>query len=233
MVSRGTTPRDTDEDLPNQPLRRVLSAAVHPDIERVLLAFDHHLSAHQEEQLDRYMAWLRREAILAGGLGPDEARHLENRHIADSLLYLPPSVTGSSLLDLGSGVGLPGLVLAIAHPALAVTLIDRSGRRVDLMKRAVRVTGVSNAVAIRADLGRDPIDPADLVTMRAVFPPDVAIGLAAAHALRHAVIGLSRRRPPADFDALAKLAHAAGFEARLHESEILEPPSWLLIMTRV
>ena len=51
------------------------------------------------------------------------------------------SATGTRLVDLGSGGGLPGLVLADAYPERAITLVDRREKRTDFLRRAVRRLG--------------------------------------------------------------------------------------------
>ncbi len=204
---------------------------VHPDVAAVLRAFDLPWSADQSVQLDRLVDWLKSEARSAGGIGPGEPEILENRHIADSLLYLPPDLEADEVLDIGSGIGLPGLVLAIAHPSVGFTLVDRSGRRADLMKRAVRITGVDNVIVEQRDVRRDAPPAADLVTMRAVFPPDLAAEFVAGLSARAAVIGLSRTgEPPGLADRIA--ATHLDFDVEVRKSEILDPPSWLLIMAR-
>jgi 16S rRNA (guanine527-N7)-methyltransferase len=110
------------------------------------------LSVEGVRKLERLADWLRVEAIPAGGLGPSEASVVESRHIADSLLFAaaweqPPE----ECWDLGSGVGLPGLVLAIAWPTTRVVLIDRSAKRCDLARRAARVLELNIEVRL-ADL---------------------------------------------------------------------------------
>jgi 16S rRNA (guanine527-N7)-methyltransferase len=113
------------------------------------------LTEHQEGALLRFADWLIGEAIPAGGLGPAEAARVGTRHLADSLLFAvgwrdrPHPV---SLVDLGSGVGLPGIPLAVAFPATSVVLLDRSGRRTELARRAVRVVGLDNVVVVRDDI---------------------------------------------------------------------------------
>lgn len=98
-------------------------------------------------QLERLAEWLRQEAIPSGGLGPQEGRQIEDRHLADSVLYAaawahPPG----ECWDLGAGVGLPGLVLAVVWPETKMVLIDRSAKRCDLARRAARVTEVEAEV---------------------------------------------------------------------------------------
>lgn len=88
--------------------------------------------------------WLVAEAIPQGGLGPNEATDVVNRHILGSAAFSlgfpkPPSVCW----DLGTGVGLPGLVLAVLWPTTRMVLIDRSQMRCDLARRASRIIDVA------------------------------------------------------------------------------------------
>ena len=107
--------------------------------------------------------------MIAGGVGPAEFDRIEDRHLADSIIFAgawasPPS----HCWDLGSGVGLPGLVLAILWPESRIRLIDRSSKRIDLARRAARVIGVN------VDTDVAPIEvlggAAEAVVSRAAIP---------------------------------------------------------------
>ena len=122
-------------------------------------------------RLDRYRDWLQDEAIPAGGLGPGESGRIDARHIADSLLFaglIDPGV--SEVWDFGTGVGLPGIPLAILRPEVGFTLVDRSHRRVHLARRAVRVLDLENAQVLQGEISDIPMGVPALVS-RAVLPP--------------------------------------------------------------
>ena len=76
------------------------------------------------------------------------------RHLLDSLSILPLlndpalSLPGPRLLDVGAGAGLPGLVLAIANPALQVTTLDSNGKKTRFMRHAVRALKLANVEVI-------------------------------------------------------------------------------------
>ena len=126
------------------------------------------------EQLDRFRAFLEDEALPAGGIGPSERDRLTGRHIHDSLGFSvawhaePPP---ARVVDIGSGVGLPGIPLAILWPATTVTLVERSGRRARLLRRVARILGLSSVEVVERDVAAlGPVTGAGIV-MRAVFPP--------------------------------------------------------------
>jgi len=103
------------------------------------------------ELLTRFHGWLATEALEAGGIGPDESKRLWRRHIADSLTFLP-SLTGMrSIVDVGSGVGLPGIPLAIVLSDVEITLLDRSERRCRLARRAIRILQLDNVAVLQGD----------------------------------------------------------------------------------
>lgn len=142
--------------------------------QRAALWSGHNLDDRSFQLLDRYLLWLEEEALPAGGLGSGEKDRIPRRHIADSLLFaliLEPDT--AEVWDLGSGVGLPGIPLAILRPDVSFVLLDRSGKRVDLIHRAVRILELAN---VRVEHG----EMADLevklpvIVSRATSPPEKA-----------------------------------------------------------
>lgn len=217
--------------MPNDPIgwpgRGYDVVTLHSDLRNTLAFLGIVPTSKQRRQFDEYATWLVSEAAQAGGIGPNEGAIIENRHIADSLLYLPPEVEGSTLLDVGSGAGLPGLVLAIAHPHLAVTVLDRSGRRAGLLKRATRVVGLDNVSVRQADI-KDVESRFDIVTVRAVFPTGRAVREIERLSPNYGVVGLSRvAETSVEYD------EPTGYAVVERKFEVLEPASWMLIMTRV
>jgi 16S rRNA (guanine527-N7)-methyltransferase len=107
---------------------------------------------------------------------------LLSRHVPESvaLAGLLPSSPGR-LLDIGSGGGLPGIVIAVVRPDLEVHLLEATSKKVDFLREAVAALGLSVEVhAGRAeDLARGPLAGSfDIVTARAVAPLDRLVPLA-------------------------------------------------------
>ena len=103
-----------------------------------------------------------------GLLGPLELPRLWSRHIVNCAL-VAPLLTAGRVGDVGSGAGLPGLVLAIARPDAQLVLIEPMERRVDWLLDETARLGLSNVSVVRsraedAKLGK----PLDQVTARAV-----------------------------------------------------------------
>ena len=102
---------------------------------------------------------------------PDDA---QIRLLADSLdlLRLIPE-NARTLVDIGSGGGVPGLPLAIARPDLRVTLVDATAKKVRFLDETVSAIGLDRVAAVQGraeELGRDPghRDRYDVATARAV-----------------------------------------------------------------
>lgn len=131
----------------------------------------HPLTPDQDALLHQFHDWLLTEALAAGGIGPRETDRIQDRHIADSLIYAKFFAVPPILWDLGSGVGLPGIPLAIMFPETEHVLIDRSGRRVNLMKRAIRVLGLDNVTVRQEEIARLQ-GPVPVVVSRASLPPE-------------------------------------------------------------
>jgi 16S rRNA (guanine527-N7)-methyltransferase len=140
-------------------------------------------------------------------------------HVADSLvaLELPVVRDASSIADLGSGAGFPGLPLAIALPTARVSLVEGNGRKCAFMAAAVAACGAHNAtpVHVRAEAWPDGIGSFDLVTARALAPLSVVAEYAAPLlAPGGALVAWRGRRDPDDEAAGARAAAELRLEAR-------------------
>ena len=131
------------------------------------------VSRETEERLDRFvevlLLWQRRLNLIA----PSTLREIWTRHIADSLQLLPLAPEARTWVDLGSGGGFPGVVLACALSCdTRVHLVESNGKKTAFLREAVRVTGAPAEVhAIRAEkFGKSCAEPVDVVTARALAP---------------------------------------------------------------
>jgi len=122
----------------------------------------------------RYAELLATDGVVRGLIGPREAPRLWDRHLLNCAALGEVVPHGSTVADVGSGAGLPGLVLAIARPDLRVTLIEPLLRRTRFLEEAVALLGLQEQVEVvrgRAEeLSGDRTF--DAVTARAVAPLD-------------------------------------------------------------
>lgn len=94
------------------------------------------------------------------------------RHILDSLAVVP-FLTRGSLLDVGSGAGLPGVPIAIASPGLDVTLLDSNAKKLRFVRQAVAELGLDNVQVVQARMQEyQPGRSFDMVISRAVASLD-------------------------------------------------------------
>ncbi len=104
-------------------------------------------------------------------------------HVADALvaLALDPVRSARSIADLGSGAGLPGLVLAAARPDAQIALVESNRRKCEFLERAVERMGLANVEVVceRAESWSQGPGTRDLVTARAVAPLSVLVEYAA------------------------------------------------------
>ena len=112
-----------------------------------------------------------------GLLGPREVPRLWERHILNCAVVTDLIPEGAAVADIGSGAGLPGLVIAIRRPDLQVTLVEPLLRRTTFLLEAVSDLGLRN-VAVRRARAEELTVPArfDVVTSRAVAPLDKLLG---------------------------------------------------------
>ena len=131
---------------------------------------------------ERYARLLAGPAVSRGLIGPREVPRLWERHLLNSAAVAELVPHPCSLVDLGSGAGLPGIVLALLLPDVAVTLLEPMLRRVTFLEECVHALGLQNA-QVRRGRAEELAGQlsADVVTARAVAPLDrlapLALGL--------------------------------------------------------
>jgi len=125
----------------------------------------------------RYVASLAAEGVLRGLIGPRETSRLWSRHVLNSAVVAPLLPAGGSIVDIGSGAGLPGVPLAIARPDCTLILVEPLLRRTVYLAEIVAALGLSNVRVLRGraedvvgSLGDGAQVGADVVTSRAVAP---------------------------------------------------------------
>ena len=117
-------------------------------------------------EIAAYAQFLATAGIERGLIGPREGERIWERHIFNCLPVTQLIPQGASLFDIGSGAGLPGIVIALARPDLTVTLIEPLERRVAFLNEAVEGLNIE-VIRGRA---QDVKKSADFVTARAVAP---------------------------------------------------------------
>ena len=122
----------------------------------------------RQTETARYAEILGSWGIERGLIGPKEGDRIWDRHIANCLPITTLIPEGVRLIDIGSGAGLPGIVIALARPDLKVTLLEPLQRRIDFLQEVVSELG------IEVDIKRGRSDgfkgSFDVVTARAVAP---------------------------------------------------------------
>ncbi|MBP1240311.1 16S rRNA (guanine527-N7)-methyltransferase [Frigoribacterium sp. PvP120] len=120
------------------------------------------------EVVRRYTADLAQYGEELGLIGPLELPRLWTRHVVNSGL-VAPLLTAGRVGDVGSGAGLPGLVLAAARPDATLVLIEPMERRVDWLIAEAERMGLTNVEVVRARAEEVELDGwLDQVTARAV-----------------------------------------------------------------
>src|SRR5581483_1625637 len=128
---------------------------------------------------ERYAALLAGPAVEQGLIGPRETARLWDRHLLNCAAVAELIPNGGLVIDLGSGAGLPGIVLAMLLPEAEVVLLEPLARRASFLDESVRQLGLGNARVCRGRAEDQAGQLAgDVVTARAVAPLDRLAGLA-------------------------------------------------------
>ena len=189
---------------------------------------------------ETYAHLLMTDGVVRGLIGPREAPRIWDRHLINCGVMSEMIPIGASVVDVGSGAGLPGIVLAVARPDLTITLVEPLARRTAFLSEAVTALGLDATVTVvrgRAeDLAGGPPVAADVVTARAVAPLDRLAGwclpLAAVGGRLLALKGSSAVDEVAEHRAaIARLGGAEPVIA-VCGADVIDPPTTVVEIVR-
>ena len=147
---------------------------------RLLLENGYPLTDHQLEQFSRYCELLREWNGKFNLTAITDPRQIYIRHFLDCLLLTEYELKGT-LCDIGSGAGFPGVVLKIACPELAVTLLEPNNKKVRFLNELtsqLALEGIT-ALPVRAEeYAHEHFQQADYAVSRAVAPLNILVELA-------------------------------------------------------
>ncbi|WP_433307915.1 16S rRNA (guanine(527)-N(7))-methyltransferase RsmG [Actinoplanes sp. CA-030573] len=127
-----------------------------------------------------YARLLVTDGVVRGLIGPREAPRIWERHLVNCAVMTEIIPIGASVVDVGSGAGLPGIVLAVARPDLTISLVEPLARRTAFLSEAVTALGLESTVTVVRGRAEDVVDGppagADVVTARAVAALDRLAG---------------------------------------------------------
>lgn len=153
------------------------------------------------------------------------------RHIADSAQLLPyvPRETSAPWLDLGTGAGFPGLVIAALRPDCEVVMVESRGRRIEWLERACTALGLSNAQVSGVRVEALPQRKFHAISARAFAPLPKLLELSAGFSTSETVWLLPKGR-----SALQELSELQGWNHLFHvEQSLTDPDSGVIVGTLV
>jgi len=131
------------------------------------------LRTNPASQLEAYLGLLARWNAAYNLTGLRDPAQMRSHHLADCLAVVEPlrrrlgEGAAARILDVGSGGGLPGVVLAIVEPAWDVTCVDAVGKKAAFVRQVASELGVVNLHAEHARIEAMKADPFDVITSRA------------------------------------------------------------------
>ena len=120
------------------------------------------------DKTDRYAQILKSWGIERGLIGPKEGDRIWERHIANCIPVTTLIPEGVKVVDIGSGAGLPGIVIALARPDLELTLIEPLQRRVDFLNEVIALLDLP--ITVIRGKSESVKKSFEIVTARAVAP---------------------------------------------------------------
>ena len=184
---------------------------------------------------ERYAVLLGTAGLERGLIGPGEVPRIWERHILNCAVVHPAMPNSCSIADVGSGAGLPGVVLAIARPDLSVTLVEPMRRRHDFLVEVIADLGLPNVSVRRAraeTLAGEVM--VDVVTARAVAPLERlarwSLPLLTAGGRLVALKGRAVADELAEATPALRDMGAVSWQIAEYGSSIVEPPTRVVII---
>lgn len=125
---------------------------VYPDIPKALMTIDIKINEQQLKQLEAYLDLIRQWNQKINLTAITEPKQMVSLHVVDSAVILP-YIQGETLLDIGTGAGLPGVVLAILMPNIQVHLMDKNNKKCRFLVEVKSRLGLNNVQVTHAVAG--------------------------------------------------------------------------------
>jgi 16S rRNA (guanine527-N7)-methyltransferase len=193
------------------------------------------VSHETEMRLDLYVDLLRQWQAKTNLVAPSTLPNLWTRHVADSLQLLSLAPLAQRWLDLGSGGGFPGIVLACAlaeTPGATVHLVERNAKKAAFLREALRTTKAAGVVHLSdiEDIVDSNLTRFDCVTARALAPLHQLIGWAAP-LIEQGAKALFLKGQDVEFE-LTEATKYWNIEPRLHPS-LTGGHGWIVELDRI
>jgi len=138
------------------------------------------LDADQQQKLLDYVGLLHKWNKVYNLTSVRDPAQMLSRHIIDSLSVLP-YLDAPSLLDVGTGGGLPGIPAAIAHPDCAVTLLDSNSKKTRFLQQVKAELGLGNVTVVHGRVEQVSLPQFAIITARAFASIEDILQLAGQH----------------------------------------------------
>lgn len=182
------------------------------------------------------------EAVVRGLIGPREAPRLWDRHLLNCAVLGELLPSGARIVDVGSGAGLPGLVLACSRADLRIDLVEPLQRRADFLREAVQILDLTDRVrvvrgraeeaAVRAEVGS-----ARWITARAVAPLSrLATWCAPLLAVGGRLVAMKGEQAQAEITQASSQLRGLHLKVQGIEicgSQVVDPPTTVVVLERV
>lgn len=208
------------------------ATALNPEVDEALRP----LGAEKRLQLAAYIETLLRHAQLFNLTAIQDPNEAWSRHVLETLRFLPLLGDGTNLIDVGSGGGIPGIVLAIARPELSVTLLEVTQKKAKFLEQTAATLRLSNVTVLaeRAESAAAPGAPHrehyDIVTARAVAPMRVLLELTSPFAkVGGRIVAIKGEKAGAEMDEAANALAVLRVE---HESTVRHPTATIVTLRK-
>jgi 16S rRNA (guanine527-N7)-methyltransferase len=170
------------------------------------------------EAIKRYVDILLDRGIAWGLIGPREGDRLWERHVLNSVAGAALIPERSTVVDVGSGAGLPGIPLAVLRPDLMVTLLDPLERRSAFLELVVGELGLGERVRVVRGRAEEHREQYQAVVSRAVAPLPKLLGWCAPLRSEHgSVLALKGVSATAELGEAGTTLKKLGLVGRVHE----------------